>query len=42
MGQVAPTEGREVNARIYRDFESLREYQMKSVIAARAYVEEND
>jgi hypothetical protein len=35
MGNTPPTAGREVNLRIYRDFESLRSYQMGSVNSLR-------
>lgn len=42
MAGVPPTEGRNLAARIYRDFESLRLYQLRSVETARAYLEEND
>jgi hypothetical protein len=31
MGLVPPTEGRQVNARLYRDFDSLRRYQITSI-----------
>jgi hypothetical protein len=34
MAGIDPTAGRSINARIYRDFDSLRTYQMKSVRAA--------
>jgi hypothetical protein len=39
MAGVPPTENREIKARIYRDFESLREYQLRSVLAARTSLE---
>lgn len=42
MSAIQPTEGREINARIYRDFESLREYQLRSVVRARASLEGDD
>jgi hypothetical protein len=42
MAGITPTEGREVKARIYRDFDSLREYQLRSVLAARANLETHD
>jgi hypothetical protein len=35
MAGVNPTAERKINARVYRDFESLRTYQMLSVRAAR-------
>ena len=35
MAGVNPTAGRKINARVYRDFDSLRTYQMLSVRAAR-------
>jgi hypothetical protein len=35
MAGMHPTAGREINARIYRDFESLRAYQLTSVQNAR-------
>jgi hypothetical protein len=35
MAGVNPTKGRKINGRVYRDFESLRAYQMLSVRAAR-------
>jgi hypothetical protein len=35
MGNTPPTVGRDVNLRIYRDFESLRSYQMGSVNSLR-------
>lgn len=38
MAGMAPTAGREINARIYRDFESLRAYQLRSVEMARSRV----
>jgi hypothetical protein len=41
MAGIPPTEGREINARIDRDFESLGEYQLRSVIRARAALENN-
>lgn len=31
MASTSPTEGREINFRIYRDFYSLRKYQLKNV-----------
>jgi hypothetical protein len=34
MAGVDPTAGREINARIYRDFDSLRTYQLDSVVKA--------
>jgi hypothetical protein len=34
MAGVDPTASRAINARVYRDFDSLRKYQMKSVRAA--------
>jgi hypothetical protein len=40
MSGVAPTAGRDVNARIYRDFEALRAYQMRSVVDARGALPE--
>jgi len=39
MSGVDPTAGREINARIYRDFESLRAYQLRSVEKARNQTE---
>lgn len=36
MGRIDPTSGRDVKLRIYRDFESLRGYQMGSVNSLRA------
>jgi len=39
MSAIPPTEGRQINARIYRDFESLRQYQLRSVTRARAAME---
>jgi hypothetical protein len=41
MAGVAPTENRDIRARIYRDFDSLREYQLGGVLAARAHLEES-
>lgn len=41
MAGQPPTEGRDIRARIYRDFDSLREYQLRGVVAARAYLDEN-
>lgn len=38
-GRVPPTENRDVNARIYRDFDSLRAYHEKNVRALRLQVE---
>jgi len=40
MSGVTPTAGRDVNARIYRDFEALRAYQLRSVIQARTALSE--
>jgi hypothetical protein len=40
MAGVTPTENRDIRARIYRDFDSLREYQLGGVLAARARLEE--
>lgn len=40
MAGVPPTSERKINARIYRDFDSLRAYQMRSVEQARADLEE--
>jgi hypothetical protein len=42
MAGLAPTESRDIKARIYRDFDSLREYQLRGVLAARTYLEEHD
>jgi hypothetical protein len=42
MAGVAPTESRDIRARIYRDFDSLREYQLRGVLAARSHVETRD
>lgn len=39
MSSIDPTMGRVINARIYRDFESLRAYQLRSVERARNHVE---
>lgn len=39
MAGVPPTEGREIKARIYRDFDSLRQYQLGGVLAARTHLE---
>lgn len=39
MSGLDPTAGREINARIYRDFESLRAYQLLSVERARSHIE---
>lgn len=36
MSGVAPTEGRKINARIYKDFRALAGYQARSVMALRA------
>jgi hypothetical protein len=41
MAGLAPTESRTIKARIYRDFDALREYQLTSVLAARAHLENN-
>lgn len=41
MAAMSPTDGREIKARIYRDFESLRTYQLRGVMKARASVEGN-
>jgi hypothetical protein len=38
MSGIDPTAGRDINARIYRDFESLRLYQLRSVQMARIQV----
>ncbi len=35
MAGIDPTAGRIINARVYRDFDALRKYQMKSVRASR-------
>jgi hypothetical protein len=35
MGLLAPTVGRDINLRIYSDYESLRAYQVQSVFRAR-------
>ncbi|WP_165857010.1 hypothetical protein [Marinobacter sp. JSM 1782161] len=35
MSEIFPTEGREINARIYRDFESLTEYQTANLAKLR-------
>jgi hypothetical protein len=40
MSAVDPTAGRDVKARIYRDFEALRAYQLRSVIEARGALPE--
>jgi hypothetical protein len=34
MGGVQPTAGRSIKARIYRDFDALRSYQMQSIMLA--------
>lgn len=36
MGGVAPTDGRDVKLRIYKDYDSLRHYQAKNIEALRA------
>jgi hypothetical protein len=41
MAGVVPTEGRDIRARIYRDFDSLRAYQLRGVLAARTHLEEH-
>ncbi len=41
MSGLQPTEGRDIRARIYRDFDSLREYQLRGVVAARAHLDQN-
>ena len=41
MAGIDPTAGREVRARIYRDFDALRLYQRRGVVTARAYLEEH-
>ena len=38
MSRQAPTIGREINLRIYADYESLRAYQVHSVTRAREEV----
>jgi hypothetical protein len=35
MGRLAPTVGRDINLRIYSDYESLRAYQVQSALRAR-------
>lgn len=35
LAKIQPTEGREVNFRIYRDFASLRRYHLRNVVALR-------
>lgn len=42
MAGIPPTDGRDIRARIYRDFDSLREYQLRSVVAARAHLDKGD
>lgn len=42
MSGLDPTAGREINARIYRDFESLRAYQLRSVEQARTQAEKTE
>lgn len=39
MAGLDPTADRDINVRIYRDFESLRAYQLRSVVRAREKVE---
>lgn len=39
MAGINPTTERNINARIYRDFESLRAYQLRSVEKARSNIE---
>lgn len=41
MGQRAPFENRTVNIRIYKDFESLRDYQAKNLDKLRLKLLEN-
>jgi hypothetical protein len=42
MASLSPTRGRDIKARIYRDFESLRAYQLSSVEQARGQVEQDE
>lgn len=42
MSGLDPTAGREINARIYRDFDSLRAYQLRSVEQARNQIEKSE
>lgn len=42
MAGMDPTAGREINARIYRDFDSLRAYQLRSVHNAREDLMSNE
>lgn len=42
MASLSPTQGRDIKARIYRDFESLRAYQLSSVEQARSQVEQTE
>jgi hypothetical protein len=41
MGGIKPTEGRDVNFRIYRDYESLRSYQTNGVRTLQAQILES-
>ena len=42
MASLDPTQGRDIKARIYRDFESLRAYQISSVERARVQIENQE
>jgi hypothetical protein len=39
MAGLPPTESRDIKARIYRDFDSLRQYQLRGVLGARTNLE---